>query len=370
MLAGAAPALALDANGLKITPSIGYKGEFDDNVFRTKNDRKGDYANFIIPAVKFEANPGRHVMSAEFRAEIIRWSKHNNLDTERFFGDLLGNWKFNRLETWAKEGFRWTDDFPSTEITRRIRRFENDLNFGGDYDIVPQVWGVGLDFLWNHKNYLESATNSLDENMYTYAANAYYKLTGKSRIFLEYAFVDDDFPSSTVRDNTRHRVQLGVKGDLAERFSVTGKAGYEHTGFHDPGQKDQDNFIGSLDMKYQPLERLGLGLLMSYGQPTAVYGNNLIYTSFNTTFLMTYQFTPKFTIIPRANIGFDNYREIAAGATEKREDWLYGVGLSLRYEVFKWLRFDASYDFSAKNSNFDLYDYNDNKVNFSITFSM
>jgi hypothetical protein len=36
----------------------------------------------------------------------------------------------------------------------------------------------------------------------------------------------------------------------------------------------------------------------------------------------------------------------------------------------KWLRLDANYDFSRRDSKFNNFDYDDNIVNFSVTFSM
>jgi len=37
LAAVSAPALAIHLNGIKITPSISYTGEYDDNIFRTQS---------------------------------------------------------------------------------------------------------------------------------------------------------------------------------------------------------------------------------------------------------------------------------------------------------------------------------------------
>ena len=63
-----APAAAIDLDGVKITPSVGYQGEFDDNIFRAKDNKKSDYVNHILPGLKIEATPGNSELEAHARA--------------------------------------------------------------------------------------------------------------------------------------------------------------------------------------------------------------------------------------------------------------------------------------------------------------
>ena len=191
-------AVALDLNGIKITPSFAYTGEYDDNIYRTQFDKRTDYVNTFSPGIAIEATPDKHVIKAGYKADILKYTTHTNFDTYRHHADLMGIFKFNRLELRLKEDFRRTDDFPTSELTKRVKRNENFLSGGADYDVIER-WGVGFDFTWGNINNLQSDFDYLDRNTYTYATNVYYRITAKTRVFAEYDFVREIFDFDKTR---------------------------------------------------------------------------------------------------------------------------------------------------------------------------
>jgi hypothetical protein len=70
----------------------------------------------------------------------------------------------------------------------------------------------------------------------------------------------------------------------------------------------------------------------------------------------------------------DTYRNNALNpdnsTMEKRLDYLYGGGLSIRYELQKWIKLDANYEYQTRQSNFSDFNYNDNRVWFTVTLSI
>lgn len=370
---GADLATALDLDGIKITPSISYTGEYDDNIFRTQSDKKSDYANIITPAIAVEAKPDKHEIKARYKADILRYSTYNNFDTERHLAELVSIFKFNRVELRLNELFRRTDDFPSSELTSRLKRNENALGGGFDIDLY-RIWGVGFDATWENTHYLRSDFDFLSRNGYTYATNLYYRLTAKTRVFGEYDFVREIYEFDKTRDNNRHRGLLGVRGDLTEKLSLTAKGGYERLAFHSDTRDDQDNFVVSIEGNYKPLDRLQIALILSRSVQASTFANNAQYESFNSNLGITYAFTPKIMIIPRFSFGVDNYRESALNpdnnTQENRLDYLLGAGLTIRYEPLKYIRLDGSYDYQGRKSNFGASDYDDNRVSFKVTLSM
>jgi hypothetical protein len=370
---GLGAAYALDLNGIKVTPSVGYQGEYDDNVFRTRSDKRSDYAHHVIPAITVEATPGNHTISAGFKADIIRWVRFENNDSDRYTANLDSVFQFNRLQLRLKEDFVHTDEFPSSELTQRIRRNDNALGGGFDYD-VAQFWGIGFDHTWRNVYYLDHDFDFLSRNEYTYAANIYYRLTTKTRVFAGYDFVQEWFEFDSTRNDNRHRGLLGVRGDLTERLSLTARGGYERLTFLQGASSDQDNFVISLEASYKPVDRLQIVLLLSQQVAPSSFAGNAVYTTSSATLGITYAFTPKITIIPRGSFGADQYRTAALNAennvTEKRLDYIYGGGLGIRYELQRWIRLDMNYDYQGRNSNFNASDYDDNRVSFTVTLSI
>lgn len=377
---------ALDLNGIKVTPSVTYKGEYDDNVFRTRFDKRSDYASTISPGITVEATPGRHEVKLGYKADIIRYSRFTTSDADRHTASLLANLNFARFTARLSEEFRRTDDFPSSELQTRIRRNENSLSAGFDFDFVER-WGIGFDYTWGHVNYLRGfkATDIdfeflLDRNTYTYATNLYYRITPKTRVFGEYDFVREIYRFDKSRHNNRHRGLLGIRGDLTEKLSLTAKGGYERLDFHSDAVEDQDNFVTSLEGSYRPSDRLQIALILSRSVEGSTFAGNRQFGSFNATLGITYAFTPKITIIPRGSFGVGDYRESSlnvdplcpacTGVTEKRIDFNYGGGVSVRYDLQKWIQLGADYDFSRRDSNFNQFDFDDNRVSFSVTLSI
>lgn len=371
--AWAAPAGALDLNGIKVTPSVTYRGEYDDNVFRTQFDKRSDYANIVRPGITVEATPGRHEIRAAYLAEIIRYVNHTTNDSDRHTASLIGNFNFTRFATRFREEFRRTDDFPTTELTRRIKRNENVLGGGLDYDVFGR-WGLGFDVTWENFNYLRSDFDFLDRNTYTYATNLYYRITAKTRAFGEYDFVREIYESDKTRDTNRHRGLLGVRGDLTERLSLTAKGGYERILFQSSERsgQDQENVVVSLEGNYRPVERLGIGLILTRRFEPSTFANNAQFGTSMATLILTYAFTSKITVIPRGFFGVDNYRQSSLNIDrqEKRLDYNYGGGLTVQYRLQKWIRLEGSYDFSRRDSNFNSNDYDDNRVSFAVTLSL
>lgn len=374
VLLAASPARAIDLDGIKVTPKIGYTGEYDDNVFRSRYDKRSDYINHLQAGIELEAKPGKHLVKAGYNVDVLRYSTHNNLDTERHYLDFLLNLNFNRTQLRFSDSFKRTDEFPTSQITQRIRRNQNDLGAGFDFDMA-QIWGIGFDYGWDTHNYLDVNLDNLDRNRHTVAPYLYYKLTGKTKALFEYNFAREVYDSgvSKARDNSRHRALVGLRGEITERFKVTAKAGWEGLYYNQNTLDDFNAGVFSLEMNYQPVERLGLAVILDRKTDPSTFGANGHYETLSSTFLATYALTPKITLIPRVSLGWDYYPEKVAnvgGNRENRSDINLGAGLGLRYEIQKWARLELNYDYAGRQSNFDGFEYDDNRVFFKVGFQM
>ncbi len=373
-LLGSTPASALNFQGITVTPSVSYTGEYDDNIFRTPVNKRGDYINTISPGIALQAVPGNHVLKAYYRADILRYSNNSSQDTVRHFANLGTYFNFNRLQLRLKEDFAHTDDFPSSELTQRIKRNENSLTGGFDYDVADR-WGVGFDFTWGITDYLDPNFDFLSENAYTYATNIYYRISEKTRVFAEYDFVQEVFFNDKTRSDYRHRGLLGVRGELTERLTLTAKGGYEHLNYYNTDTRSsQNNFVMALDGSYRPLERLQFNLLVTVSTQASSFADNADYTEYMAILGASYNFTPKIAVVPKGFFGADTYKESTLntgnGMVEKRLDYIFGGGLAVRYQIQKWLRLEVAYEFQRRDSNFSEFSYSDNRAFFTVTFSM
>ena len=366
------PASAIDLGGVTVTPFGGYTGEYDDNVFRApRGQRKDDYINTMFLGVGIEANPEKkHEVKAGYKYEHLWYSNNNQLDAPRHDAYLNFVLNFNRAQFRFNEHFRRTNEFPTSEITAYIPRNENNLGGGFDFDMA-QIWGVGFDYNWEYQNYLGTSLNNLDRNRQTFAPNVYYKISGKTRAFLEYNYAHEIYDTDKTRDNFQHRVQVGLRGDLTERFSLTGKMGWQGLYYQSTVFSDTNAFVFDIAADYKPVERLNLNTtLRRYTEPST-FGPNGHYDYLVWIFSATYNLTPKISVIPRLTFGWSQYPKgvanpSAGNAIEKRDDLDLGAGVGFRWDPVKWAKVELNYDFTSRSSNFSAFEYLDNRVYFTI----
>lgn len=369
------PALAIDLDGIKITPSASYTGEYDDNVFRApRGERRGDYINTLSLGVRAEASPEkRHAVSAGYIYNLLRYSNNNNLDAHRhnaFFNFVLN---FNRAQFRLSEDFSRTNEFPTTELTQYIPHNTNLLGGGFDFDMA-QIWGVGFDYTWEHNNYLDTSLDILDRNRHTLAPNLYYRLTAKTRVFAEYNFAREVYGFDKTRDNTEHRALIGIRGELTERFKLTLKGGWQGLFYTQGTFNDLNTVFAEVQADYQPVERFGVGLTLKNITEPATFGTaagNGHYNALTAILAGIYKATPKISVIPRLTFGWNGYNQeapnpSAGNALEKRDDFDFGAGAGIRWEPLKWTRLELNYDFTSRKSNFNQFEYLSNRVYFTI----
>ena len=365
----AAPAAAIDLDVVKITPSVGYQGEFDDNIFRAKDNKKSDYINHILPALKIEATPGSSELEAHASADAMFYSRHTNFNFVDYTGGGSAKVNLNRLTLRAQEEWRHTNEFPPSDFTDRIPRDENTLGGGFDFD-VASLWGVGFDYTWDYFHYLDGGYHYLSNNRHTFAPTVFYRLTGKTKLFAEFDFVNDFYYDDYTRSNEQYKGYLGIKGDVTDYFHVTAKAGWGGLHMKWTALPDQNAPMASIEAIYKPIDRLEVfwQLVNDFSFSTDPF--NPMIQNLNTTLGLRYAITPKISLIPNATFGTSSYPNLAPGQTEKRFDYLYGGGLGLRYDIMKYVKFEAAYAFQARQSNYDANNYDDNRVFFTVTLSM
>ena len=364
-----APAAAIDLDAVKITPSVGYQGEFDDNIFRAKNNKQSDYINHILPALKIEATPGSSELEAHASADAMFYSRHTNFNFVDYTAGGSGKVNINRLTLRAQEEWRHTNDFPTTDFTDRIPRDENTLGGGFDFD-VAKLWGVGFDYTWGTYHYLDGGYHFLSSNRHTFAPTVYYRLTEKTKLFAEFDFVNDFYYDDFTRSNYQYKGFLGLKGDVTDYFKVTAKVGWGGLHMKWTELPDQNAPMASIEAVYKPIDRLEIVWLLVNDFSFSTDTSNPMVQNLNTSLGLRYAITPKISLIPNATFGTSSYQNLAPGQTEKRFDYLYGGGLGLRYDIVKYVRFEAAYAFQARQSNYDLNNYDDNRVFFTVTLSM
>ena len=343
--AGAVSALDLRewVPGLVVTPFLGERVEYESNVFETPSHAKGDVIFRTIPGFLADYTFGPHSLSGGYRAEILRYVDLTNQDTTNHFAVGQLRLDFPRLLVNVREDFAHTTDPPGTELTGPIESDTNILTPEIEYGLT-QRFSVGVNYSWTHVNF-QPSVDELDRNEHLVGASVFWKFLPKTDLRLNYA-------------------TLGLRGDLTAKVSSTFRLGFERripeashaTGF--------TGLIGGGDWIYRPTERTTITLTTDRSVQESTFETAPFYVSTSAALGAQYQILPKLTGSVRAGVGVNDYpvKETVDGRTKFRNDTFYGFGAGVEYAIQRWLVVGVEYNHRARRSNFNAFDFIDDRV--------
>jgi hypothetical protein len=377
--AGAASAQGnIELGPFRILPSLELSGEYDDNILLTPNDEIDDFIWIISPGLAIELPSRRYAARLGYRADILRYTENDDLDTvhHTILGDLRINFA-GGLGLRLSDQFYITDEFggfPVPELTQRIERTENTLMAGGDYT-VRERYTIDLSYKWFLVDYDESQFDDLDRQDHVVAAILFYRIMPKTSILGEanYQWIRYETDAAArFKDSDGWRIKAGVRGDFTAKTTGILKVGWEWKDYKDPGQGDWDGLIleGEVIWKYREPSELrlfaGRANLESLTDDIDVRRNNYYITNYGGVELRHF-LTSRVILRARGLVGVNDYPDPAAvGQTDEREDFFYEVGLGVRYQIRTWLAVEAGYQHLVRDSNFNAFDYTDNRIKGSV----
>ena len=377
MLLAIGPAGALDLGewvpGLRLTPFLSERFEYESNVFQVPSHAKDDLIIKTIPGLLLEYGSGPNWMSLGYRAEILTFLTLTNQDFVHhvFLGQF--HYELARLILDLRDNFVRTTDPPGTELTGRIESTTNTLTPDVVYRLSER-FSIGGNASWIHIRF--PTIPQLDREEYLAGASVYWKFLPKTELRLNYNYARKEFESDTIRDVSRHVVELAVRGDLTAKLSSTFRIGFEdRQATHDnPAVKGYRGLIAGGDWTYRPTERLTIQLLTDRSVHESIFANALYYVQTMATLIAAQTFGPKVTVNGRVTGGVNEYPVKSpvdllnpAGRNKFRNDTIIGWGGGATYDIQRWLRVGLDFIHIDRDSNFNLFNFKDDKVAATVT---
>jgi hypothetical protein len=376
--AASASAQALELGPFRILPSLELSLEYDDNILLTSENEIDDFIWHITPGVIVELPARMYAIRLGYQADILRYTDNTDLDTvhHTVLGDARVSFNFG-LGLRLTDRFLVTDEFagfPVPELTQRIDRHENTLDVGADYT-VRERYTIDFNYRWFMVDYRDDPEfDQLDRDDHTFAGTLFYRVLPKTSVLgeVDYNLVRYDIPAVAAdRDSDAWRFMLGVKGDVTAKTSLLVKAGWEWRDYENPARQDWDGLVaeGSVIWKYREPSEIRI-----YGGRANVestfQGNNYYVTSYAGAEVRHF-LSERLILRVRALGGVNDYPEdTTIGAkTAERSDTFFEAGVSLKYQMRRWLAFELGYRFLKNDSNFDDFDYTDNRIKASVLLS-
>ncbi|QQS10601.1 MAG: outer membrane beta-barrel protein [Rhodospirillales bacterium] len=230
-------------------PRIEIEGEYDDNVFRTRNSTKDDLIGRVRPGFSLVSDWERHSLEIYGQAELARYATYSSLNYESFQAGGRGRIDFTDELAWHTEidfaRIRVPPGAPGlfgavgTSQTMHVLTTGGYLAYSGDpffFRIGPRVRRI---------DYVKGVVGDQDFTTYEVAARAGYRVTPDVSVFLDtsYQWVRYSTKIDTAgfnQNNDGFDVRLGVAYDITRVVSAELGVGYFRRDFDDSRYKPQD----------------------------------------------------------------------------------------------------------------------------------
>jgi hypothetical protein len=367
------PVWALDLGewvpGLKLSPFLSERVEYETNVFQVPSHAQDDVIFKTIPGFVVDYTFGAHSLSAGYRAEILRYLELTNQNTVHHIAAGQLRLDFPRLLLNLKDDFTRTSDPPGTELTGRILSTTNVLKPEGEFRITSR-FSTGLCYGWTRVRFDDSSIGDLiDRDEHLIGGSVFWKFVPKADLGLTYTYGRTEFATSSDRDFTSHGVALGLRGDLTAKLSSSFRVGYV---WGVPDHSDQNRFTGYTlggDLTYKPTERTTIVLAADRNRQESTFATTPFYVTTNATLTAQHQILPKLSIGARIGGGVNDYstKQTVGGETDWRRDTFLAAGAQVEYSIQPWLRLGLEYLRTSRDSNFAPFSFVDDKITGRVT---
>ena len=362
------PAMAFDLGqwvpGLKVSPFLSEKVEYQSNVFQVPSHAQDDVIFKTIPGVVVDYTFGPHSLSAGYRAEFLNYVTLTEQNTVNHIGVGQLRLDFPRTLLTLEESYTRTNDPPNTELTGPIISNTNVVRTTGEYRFTPS-FSAGPNYSWTRVRFEQASIGDLiDRDEQLIGASVFWRFTAKGSAFLNYSYGWATFTDSGDRDYTSNNVTVGLRGDITTKLSSGFYVGYTIQNSEHGDQSAYNGLIMGGNFAYRPTERLTLTLDTQRARQESTFGTTQFYVTTNGTLSADYQILPKLNVGARLGGGMNDYstKDTADGMTDWRQDTFLLAGAQVEYTIQPWLRVGLDYRRVSRDSNFPSFRFVDDRV--------
>jgi hypothetical protein len=376
LLALPAPARAqgnIQVGPFRLLPSLDVAGEYNDNILLSPRDEIDDFIWTISPGITVELPGRRSSLRVGYRADIKEYVENDELDTVDHTGQFEGRLTLGvGLELRLTDEFRRAQDFPGDpvpEINQLVELNQNTLSFGADYRLSER-FSLGGEYRWFLLDYDSGPEfDQFDHSEHRFAGTLYYRFLPKTSVLGEYRYEMIRYEQDAVandRDSDGHAILVGLKGDLTAKTSLQIKGGWQWRDYENDARDDFDGFIVEGEAIWKYAEPSQLRLFVGRAAVESLYeGNNYYTTTYGGAELRHY-LTPVVILRARGMVGVNEYPDPtvdpSSGQLKDRSDNFYEVAVGVQYQIRRWLAVALDYQFLERTSNFDDFEYTQNRV--------
>lgn len=344
---------------------------YDDNIFLTKDTKKNDYITTFSPSVLFSVTS--KYISFDMNC-ILDYIRYQNTPKQGGFSTALltyirpGSIPFMKRRG-GKIGFEVQDDFQplvtgvaTSEQTSRTQRTYNKFFSAVDY-YMSEKRTLSLEYTNIYQHYKTSTLQAFSSIESILSPKFYFHVRPKWSVFAGYSYGMMTYTGGT-NNSTYQELSTGVTGTLFTKVLSHIEVGERWRTYQGSANGTAKNpFFKSTLLDKFTADTMGT-VQYSHTSDESIYTDNPYYISDDFDVSVQHNFTYKTTGILEIEYIHNGYNRATTegGVTQKRADDLWQPKVGLKYHIKQWLSADLSYSYAKKESNFDIFNYVDNRI--------
>jgi len=390
------------SRGGYVHPFLSLGGYVTTNLFRTEDNEESDNVLVASPGIWFALPASRQQLLkvetlntapgglevSRFRPEAIRrfqgyalyrgeFTQHDRFaeaDTDDHRAEGLLQYNFRGgLSLELADIFENNHDPYSTGDAgaRELNTFQSNLlNPSISYRISPKT-RLQLDYTWYVLDYDQARRDFRDREDNAISGYVFYRFGARTSAFLDYEYITIDYDLQTRPDSDEQRFYGGIQWRATEKSRGRIKLGYGKRDYD--GISDTQNFFSAEAQLIHRFTRKTMVYLVASRRAEAsdVQGARDVLTE-RLRAGYVQNLTAKVTGKVTGYFYRENYDgDITIGSqTDEREDKTYGGEIALGWSPTRWFNASAGYQYTERDSNFDIRDYQDHTVFLTLTAAL
>lgn len=389
------------AKGGYIHPFLIVEERYTDNLYFTKTDKEDDFITTISPGIWLALpsnreklldigtstiSPGglkvsrskpettrRYQSYLLYAPELVYYANHSTNDSVNHKAEGLFQYNFNMgLSIDIVDQFNVRHEVNDNGISRRVDKYQdNFFGFLASYD-PSERFRLRFDYSNYALDYKDVINNFRDRTDNTFAGYLFYKFAPKTSAFVEYEFADIQYDMDLEYNSTENRYYTGIDWDVTAKTKGQVKLGYIEKNFDAPGIGNKSAMALEIQAQhnFNPKRAIKIVGFRKFNESSLISAYTALSTGVSAAWLQ--RFTEKWSGTFNVSYTRDDYKGLFTinGKTDERADDIFSIGPAIRFKAKEWLYFDLAYTYLQRDSNFNLFDYDNNIIFLKMTISM
>ncbi|MBO6566840.1 MAG: outer membrane beta-barrel protein [Pseudomonadales bacterium] len=372
--------LPIPIGGAELIPTLQIKHSHDDNIFSSNFDEKSSSITNLTPSLQYLAERDEdNSLSVSYDGDWARYwqsqdddyidhnlavvGKYSGSDGLRFTVDAAKGWLHDNRGEGASEGVgsitrTEPDEYEQDTVGLLIDMGKADGRLGASFSART------LDVEYTNN---EIFTQFRDRDEREAEARLFYRVSGKTRAFAGYRNTDIEYAlltiSGTTLDSDETTAFIGAEWDITGATTGTIEVGRLEKDFDQTGADEEDLTVWNVGVSWG-LREYSIFTLNTSRDAAETNGIGAFIEQTNHSLTWNHEWSDRFRMTVSALIGDDEY----PGTT--REDDREDYTISADYDVQRWLNLGFGLNFTERDSNFNLFDYDRRKVYITMDLSL